>query len=69
MVFSNDPNEQVKLFSANYFDASKQPETDIPVIVAYDSFNLHYESLFPKGKTDVPKCVELVNSIQNKTYN
>ena len=69
LVFSNDNLEPVKVYSANIFDANRQIESDIPVIVAYDSQNLHYESLLPKGKMDIAKCIELVKAIQNGTYN
>ena len=67
-MFSNDPNYPVKVYSANHFDKNRQIETEIPVIVAHDSVNPHYESLLPKGKTDIPKCIELVKAIQNNTY-
>ena len=69
LVFSNDPNEEVKVFAANHFDDNVVPETEAPVIVAYDFIYPHYESLLPKGDLDVRKCIALVKSIQNKTYN
>ena len=69
LVFSNDNAEPVKLFSANCFDVNRQIESDVPVIIAYDSHSLHYESLLPKGKIDIAKCTELVKSILNLSYN
>ena len=69
LVFSTDPNEPVKVFSANYFDENILPETDIPVIIAYDSQNLHYESLLPKGESNVQKCIALVKAVKSNTYN
>ena len=68
LVFSKDPFYPVKVYSANHFDKDRAIETETPVILAHDSENPHYESLLPKGKTDIPKCIELVKSIQNNTY-
>ena len=67
LVFSNDPNDPIKVFSANRFEKNGQIETEDPVILAHDSAG-HYESLLPKGKTDVPKCIELVKAIQSNSY-
>ena len=55
------------MFSAHHFDENRPIETEIPVIIAYDSDILHYESLLPKGKTDIPKCIALVKAIQSNT--
>ena len=68
LVFSNDPYYPVKVYFANHFDKDRAIDTETPVILAHDSENPHYESLLPKGKTDIPKCIELVKSIQNNTY-
>ena len=68
LVFSTDPNEPVKVFPANYFDKNINPENEIPVVIAYDSQNLHYESLLPQSEDDNLKCIRLVNSVLNVTY-
>ena len=68
LVFSTDANEPVKVFPANYFDKQIQPDNDIPVVIAYDSQNLHYESLLPQSEDDNVKCSRLVSSVLNMTY-
>ena len=40
-------------------------DSDIPICIAYN-YN-HYESIEPVGPTEVPKTVELFNSIKNQT--
>ncbi len=48
LVFTNNPNEEVKVFSANFFDETIVPESDVPVVIAYDINGLHYESLLER---------------------
>ena len=41
LVFTNNPNEEVKVFSAGFFDETRVPKTDVPVVIAYDINGLH----------------------------
>lgn len=69
LVFdSNNIEDPVKVFDANLFDPTRSLDTDIPVIIAYDSRAQHYESLIPKGKADINKTILLVRSILGNSY-
>ena len=68
LVFSTDVNEPVTVFPANYFVKELKPKSEVPVVIAYDSQNLHYESLLPQGEDDIVKCIRLVKSVQSGTY-
>ena len=60
LVFSNVPNEEVRVFDARLFEADIELTTEVPVVIAYDCRGSgHYESLLPKTKTDVKKCTVL----------
>ena len=68
LVFTNNPNEEVQVFSANFFDETIVPESDVPVVIAYDINGFHYESLLPKNELNVRKCAALVKSLLDETY-
>ena len=68
LVFSTDQFDSVKVFAADCFNKSRPIESDIPVILAHDSHNLHYESLLPQSDFDIVKCIALVTAILNGIY-
>ena len=68
LVFSNDPQKPIQVFASNFFNKANKPTTEVPVMIAYDSQHMHYESLLPLTEDAASGSIKLVKKILKAEY-
>ena len=66
LIFNTSLNSPEPIYVINPIDFNVLPDTEIPIVLAYNMF--HYESMEPCSKKDIEVTIELVKSYQSGGY-